>query len=138
MLKVHRILLAEDELKLSKVIKTELIKKGYDIDLATNGIEAERLFNKNVYSLILLDINLPQKSGLDLCKEFRLGNKKIPIVMLTALGDIQDKVGAFNLGADDYIVKPFYFDELFARIKVFISIILICWFSTYCSFNNRR
>ena len=79
------------------------------------------MFKQHNYSLIILDINLPYKNGLALCKEFRGVNKNIPIIMLTALGEIQDKMDAFNLGADDYVVKPFHFDELFARIKVFLK-----------------
>ena len=117
----HTILLVEDETKLCNIIKEELYGLGYAVDIAMDGIIAENLFSKNKYSLILLDISLPGKSGLQLCKIFRASNKKIPIIMLTAFGEIQDKVDAFNLGADDYIVKPFHFDELFARIKVFLK-----------------
>src|SRR6476469_4071424 len=117
----HRILLAEDEPKLSQVIQEELTRKGYTTDVAYDGQVAEKLFSENTYALILLDINLPYKNGLALCKEFRAKNANIPIIMLTALGEIQDKVDAFNLGADDYMVKPFHFDELFARIKVFLK-----------------
>jgi two-component system, OmpR family, copper resistance phosphate regulon response regulator CusR len=117
----HRILLAEDEPKLSQVIQEELTRKGYHTDVAFNGQVADKLFKQHAYSLVLLDINLPYKNGLALCKEFRESNKNIPIIMLTALGEINDKVDAFNLGADDYIVKPFHFDELFARIKVFLK-----------------
>jgi two-component system copper resistance phosphate regulon response regulator CusR len=117
----HHILLAEDEPKLSQVIQEELNRKGYHTDVAFDGAVAEKLFRQHSYSLVLLDINLPYKNGLALCKEFREANKNIPIIMLTALGEINDKVDAFNLGADDYIVKPFHFDELFARIKVFLK-----------------
>ena len=78
-------------------------------------IVAEKMFKQHNYSLVLLDINLPYKNGLALCKEFREFNSKVPIIMLTALGELKDKMDAFNLGADDYIVKPFEFDELSAR-----------------------
>lgn len=118
---IHRILLAEDEPKLGQVVKHELIRQGYETDVAIDGILAEKLFKQHTYSLILLDINLPGKNGIDLCKAFRGENKDVPIIMLTALDQIQDKVTAFELGADDYIVKPFHFDELFARIKVFLK-----------------
>lgn len=117
----YRILIAEDEPKLGRVIQEELTRQGYQADMAYDGMIAEKLFSQHNYSLILLDINLPYKNGLALCKEFRQHNSKVPIIMLTALGEIQDKVDAFNLGADDYIVKPFHFDELFARIKVFLK-----------------
>ncbi|RFM28641.1 response regulator transcription factor [Deminuibacter soli] len=118
---VYRILLAEDEPKLSQVIQEELNRQGYQTDVAFDGMIAEKLFKQHGYSLVLLDINLPYKNGLALCKEFRDHNKHVPIIMLTALGEIHDKMDAFNLGADDYIVKPFHFDELFARIKVFLK-----------------
>jgi DNA-binding response OmpR family regulator len=119
--KLYKILLAEDEPKLNQIIKEELERKGFQTDSALNGKEAEILFNKNSYSLIILDINLPYKNGLSLCKTFREKDKAVPIIVLTAMGEIHDKVRAFSIGADDYIVKPFYFDELFARINVFIK-----------------
>jgi two-component system copper resistance phosphate regulon response regulator CusR len=119
--KSYRILLAEDEPKLSQVIQEELNNIGLSTDVAFDGQVAEKLFSQHQYSLVLLDINLPYKNGLSLCKEFRAANKSIPIIMLTALGELQDKMDAFSYGADDYIVKPFHFDELFARIKVFLK-----------------
>jgi DNA-binding response OmpR family regulator len=117
----HRILLAEDEPKLGQIVQEELSRQGYPTDVAYDGLVAEKLFQQHNYSLVLLDVNLPYKNGLALCKEFRETKKNIPIIMLTALGEIQDKMDAFNLGADDYIVKPFHFNELFARIKVFLK-----------------
>jgi two-component system copper resistance phosphate regulon response regulator CusR len=117
----HRILLAEDEPKLGQIIQEELTRQGYPTDVAYDGLVAEKLFQQHHYSLVLLDVNLPYKNGLALCKEFRQLKNNIPIIMLTALGEIQDKMDAFNLGADDYIVKPFHFNELFARIKVFLK-----------------
>jgi DNA-binding response OmpR family regulator len=117
----HRILLAEDEPKLSHIIQEELTQKGYQTDVAYDGLVAEKLFEQHNYSLVLLDINLPYKNGLALCKDFRQLKKDVPIIMLTALGEIQDKMDAFDFGADDYIVKPFHFNELFARIKVFLK-----------------
>ena len=118
---INRILLAEDEPKLGQVIQDELNRQGYITDVAFDGLVAEKLFKQHSYALILLDVNLPYKNGLALCREFRKAKKNIPIIMLTALGEIQDKMDAFNLGADDYIVKPFHFNELFARIKVFLK-----------------
>jgi len=117
----HRILYAEDEPKLGQVIQEELKLKGYQTDVAYDGLIAEKMFHEHNYSLVLLDVNLPYKNGLALCKEFREAKKGIPIIMLTALGELHDKMDAFNLGADDYIVKPFHFNELFARIKVFLK-----------------
>lgn len=117
----NRILLVEDELKLGKVIRDELNNNGYETDVAVDGLEASRLFSQHTYALVLLDINLPYKNGYVLCREFRDQNKKVPIIMLSAAGEIHDKVEAFNIGADDYIVKPFHFVELFARVKVFLK-----------------
>lgn len=118
---IQKILLVEDEVKLGKVIQDELGLNGYPADLAVDGLEASKLFIRNTYSLVLLDINLPYKNGFELCREFREQNKSIPIIMLSAAGEIHDKVEAFNIGADDYIVKPFHFVELFARVKVFLK-----------------
>src|SRR4051812_34186969 len=117
----HRILFAEDEPKLGQVVQEELTRQGYQTDVAFDGLVAEKMFHEHNYSIVLLDVNLPYKNGLALCKEFREAKKSIPIIMLTALGELQDKMDAFNLGADDYIVKPFHFNELFARIKVFLK-----------------
>ncbi len=119
--KPKRILLVEDEPKLSQVIQEELERKGYSVDAAFDGNTAAQMFHNSAYSLVLLDINLPYKNGFTLCKEFRQINKQIPIIMLTALGDLADKMDAFELGADDYITKPFHFDELFARVNVFLK-----------------
>ncbi|HVZ24739.1 MAG TPA: response regulator transcription factor [Sediminibacterium sp.] len=117
----NRILLVEDETKLGRIIRDELTNNGYMTDIAVDGLEASRLFNQHAYSLVLMDINLPYKNGYVLCREFREQNKKIPIIMLSAAGEIHDKVEAFNIGADDYMVKPFHFVELFARVKVFLK-----------------
>ena len=121
MIQNNRILLVEDEVKLGQVIIEELTRNGYITDLAIDGLAASRMFGLHTYTLVLLDINLPYKNGFVLCKEFRALNKNIPIIMLSAAGEIHDKVEAFNIGADDYIVKPFHFVELFARIKVFLK-----------------
>ena len=117
----HSILLVEDEAKLGPIIRDELRRQGYLVDLAIDGKEAEEAFQNKLYSIVLLDVNLPYKSGLELCKEFRAANKTIPIIMLTAIGQIQDKVEAFELGADDYLVKPFHFEELFVRVKALLK-----------------
>lgn len=117
----NRILLIEDEPKLGKVILEELRTQGYIVDLAIDGLMAEASFKQQNYSLVLMDINIPYKSGFELCRDFRVLKKSIPIIMLSAMGEINDKMEAFKLGADDYIVKPFHFDELFARVKVFLK-----------------
>ena len=115
------ILLVEDDSKLGPTVKQELIDAGYDVDLAIDGKLAETLFNTHLYNLVLLDINIPYVSGWELCLRFREKSKTVPIIMLTALGELQDKIDAFDNGADDYLIKPFHFNELLARIKVFLK-----------------
>lgn len=121
MSEMKRILLVEDDSKLGPTIRKELIVAGYEVDLAPDGNQAELLFNTHAYSLVLLDINVPYVDGWELCLRFRKKSKTIPIIMLTALGELQDKIDAFDNGADDYLIKPFHFNELLARIKVFLK-----------------
>lgn len=121
MSETKRILLVEDDSKLGPTIRKELIAAGYEVDLAPDGNQAEALFNTHSYSLVLLDINVPYVDGWELCLRFRKKSKTIPIIMLTALGELQDKIDAFDNGADDYLTKPFHFNELLARIKVFLK-----------------
>ncbi len=115
-----QVLLIEDDPQLGATLVNKLNEQGYQTELAYDGMVAERMFQQHKYALIVLDINIPFKNGLILCEEFRKINKNVPIIMITALNDIQDKLDAFTLGADDYIVKPFHFGELLARIKVFL------------------
>lgn len=117
----HRILMAEDEPRLGQIVQEELTRHGYQVDVAYDGQVAEKLFSQHNYAMVLLDVNLPYKNGLALCKEFREAKKNIPIIMLTSMGEINDKMDAFNLGADDYLVKPFHINELLARIRVFLK-----------------
>lgn len=121
MMNETRILLVEDDYKLGNTIKAELQSKGFETDLAFDGRVAKSLFSQNTYHLILLDINVPHINGWELCKLFRQTNYDVPIIMLTAFGEIDDKMEAFNAGADDYLVKPFHLNELMARIKVFMK-----------------
>jgi DNA-binding response OmpR family regulator len=116
-----RIMVVEDDAKLGRTIQLELQENGYETELAYDGISAEHMFSEKEYHLVILDINLPYKSGLILCNNFRQSNKDIPIIMLTALGELDNKVDAFSRGADDYIIKPFHFAELLARVKVFLK-----------------
>src|SRR5215467_12133405 len=95
-----RILLVEDEPKIAQSLADQLHKNRYEVEIAYDGLMAEKLFIQNLYDLIILDINLPLKNGLQLCKMFREKRSNVPIIMLTALGEIQDKLEAFELGAD--------------------------------------
>lgn len=115
------ILLVEDDPKLGPTVQQELINAGYHVELAVDGKQAEALFLSEPFNLVLLDINIPYIDGWELCLRFRKKSKTIPIIMLTALGELQDKIDAFDNGADDYLLKPFHFNELLARIKVFLK-----------------
>jgi two-component system copper resistance phosphate regulon response regulator CusR len=114
-----KILLVEDEKQTAKAIK-EVLKSYYSVDIAHNGQEGEDLAFENEYDVILLDIVLPDISGLKVCQEIRNSDIKTPILMLTGRSDIKDKISAFNYGADDYLVKPFNFEELHARLQALI------------------
>ncbi len=116
-----RILFVEDEPKLGASVSRELLEQGYEVDLAYDGRIGESMFKSAEYDLILLDINLPHINGLELCRRFREVNREVPILMLTALGELDDKMEAFSAGADDYLVKPFHLRELLARVKVFMK-----------------
>lgn len=113
----EKILIIEDELDLVKGIKMNLLDEGYEVDYALNGKEGLEKGLKEKPDLILLDIMLPGIDGLEICKELRRNKVDIPILMLTAKGDEIDKVIGLEIGADDYISKPFSIRELLARIK---------------------
>lgn len=112
------ILLIEDEPKVSAFIRQGLEEQGHEVDVAFDGQMGKRLaLGKKTYDIIILDLILPGINGLDLCKAIRDGGIATPVLMLTALGTTDDKVQGFDAGADDYLVKPFEFRELLARIK---------------------
>ena len=115
-----RILLVEDEKKLSDVIKKGLIEEGYAVDQAFNGEEGLYLAESESYDVIILDIMLPKMDGMTLCKELRKKGIVIPVLMLTAKTRVEDKVTGLNVGADDYLTKPFEFIELKSRIHALI------------------
>lgn len=119
-LKVHRILIAEDESKIGLFVQQELQAQGYEAILAVNGAQTEELLSHNDFDLVILDINLGDLNGIQICRNLRSRNEIVPVIMLTALGDMQDKISAFEAGADDYLVKPFHIHELLARIKVLL------------------
>ena len=111
------ILVVEDEQKVAAFLKNGLEEQGYNIDLAYDGYIGEKLALTKDYHLILLDVIIPVINGIALCKKIKAIKPDMPILMLTALGTTDDKVDGFESGADDYLVKPFEFKELLARIK---------------------
>jgi DNA-binding response OmpR family regulator len=114
---MKKILIIEDELDLIKGLKINLSDEGFDVDWAINGIEGLRKALEEPPDLIILDIMLPEMNGLEVCRELRHKNITIPIIMLTAKGEEIDKVVGLEIGADDYMTKPFSIRELIARIK---------------------
>jgi two-component system, OmpR family, copper resistance phosphate regulon response regulator CusR len=115
------ILIVEDEPKVASFIKKGLEENHYDTDTAYDGLLAEKLALQNKYDLFILDIIIPGISGLELCRKLKKINSNIPVLMLTALGTTDDKIIGFDAGADDYLVKPFEFRELLARVKVLLK-----------------
>jgi two-component system copper resistance phosphate regulon response regulator CusR len=109
--------LVEDEQKVASFICKGLTEQGYSVINARDGIAALRLIRNSVFDLLILDVMLPDINGIDLCKQIRQIDNKIPILMLTALGEVQNKVNGLKAGADDYLIKPFHFIELVARIE---------------------
>ncbi len=112
-----KILVIEDEPKVAAFLEKGLEENGYDVDVAYDGQMGEKLAKKEGVELIILDIIIPYVNGIELCKKIREKNIQVPILMLTALGTTDDKIEGFDAGADDYLVKPFEFKELLARIK---------------------
>ncbi|MCA0362856.1 MAG: response regulator transcription factor [Spirosomataceae bacterium] len=121
MSETKRILIVEDDVRIAQNISKGLVEKGYETEVAYDGKIGLKLGLHNDFDLILLDLNLPSLNGYEVCEEIRRKKPSVPIIMLTALGETEDKIEGFEKGADDYLVKPFDFRELLARINVFIK-----------------
>jgi two-component system, OmpR family, copper resistance phosphate regulon response regulator CusR len=117
-----KILIIEDDEKIINFLKKGLQEECYIVDYSTNGDEGLYLASVNEYDLILLDIMLPIKDGFEVCKSLRQSNIQTPIIMLTAKDSIEDKIKGLDIGANDYLAKPFSFAELLARIRVQLRI----------------
>ncbi len=115
-----RILVVEDNRHLAELIKRGLSEAGYAVDIALSGEEGEILIDNVPYDLIILDIILPGKDGIAVCRGLRQKRVKTPIIMLTAKSSLGDKVEGLDSGADDYLVKPFEFEELYARVRALL------------------
>lgn len=112
-----KILVVEDEERLLESIREGLVHSGYVVDTALDGEEGSFMAFTNDYDLIILDINIPKKDGFEILREIRERDREVNIIMLTALSDVDDRVRGFDLGANDYVLKPFHFEELKARIR---------------------
>lgn len=117
MLEKKNILIVEDEVKVAAFIHKGLQTQDFSSDIADCGFQALSLFNQNHYDLVILDIGLPDMSGLAVCEQIRKSDNRIPILMLTAMGSLADKLSGFEVGTNDYLVKPFDFMELLVRVK---------------------
>lgn len=115
-----KILVVEDEPKLNKGLVEGLQNRGYAVDFSFDGEEGERMARMNDYDAIVLDIMLPKRDGLQVCEHLRSVGNHTPIIFLTARDSVEDKIMGLNLGADDYLVKPFSFEELTARIRTLL------------------
>lgn len=115
-----RILVVEDEKDLARIIKNKLEKEHYSVDTAYNGEKAIDLTIVNKYDLIILDLMLPGKNGLEVLQELRDWGDDTPVLVLTARDSLENKVKGLNMGADDYLTKPFAFEELIARIRTIL------------------
>jgi len=117
----QKILVVEDDARVSELLVRGLTEHGFEVIAVADGIEAISTFAAQRFNLVITDVILPGLSGLDICRQFRRINPEAPIIMLTALGNTDDKLDGFDAGADDYMVKPFELRELMARIRALLK-----------------
>jgi DNA-binding response OmpR family regulator len=115
-----RLLLVEDDTELSQNLREQLKKHGFAVDIADNGIDAEFMGNEEPYDTVILDLGLPQRSGLEVLKNWREQSNAVPVIVLTARDAWHERVDGFKAGADDYLGKPFHFEELLMRIQALL------------------
>ncbi|MCK5667202.1 MAG: response regulator transcription factor, partial [Thiotrichaceae bacterium] len=115
-----RLLLAEDDAMLSQTLQKELVHKGFAVDIADNGIDAEFMGNEESYDIVILDLGLPQRSGLEVLTNWRKGSNNLPVIILTARDSWHERIDGFKAGADDYLGKPFHIEELIMRIQALL------------------
>lgn len=112
-----KILVAEDEIQMNRVLTTALTREGYDVDSVYDGQAAIDMANKNTYDVMVMDIMMPVKSGIEAVQEIRQTGNQSHIIMLTAMAEVDDRVTGLDAGADDYLTKPFSLKELLARLR---------------------
>jgi DNA-binding response OmpR family regulator len=115
-----KILIAEDETQIAESLRKNFIDEGHRAVIAADGAEALRILDSIVFDVVLLDWKMPGLTGLEVCRKIRADKNEVPVILITALGDVFNKVEALNSGADDYITKPFSFDEVYARVNAVI------------------
>lgn len=116
-----RLLLAEDDLELIAWLRKALEHAGYAVDIAENGIDAEYLGNEGIYDMVILDLGLPQKNGIEVLTGWRRQSNTVPVIILTARDAWHERVDGFKAGADDYLGKPFHIEELLARLNALLQ-----------------
>lgn len=116
-----KVLIIEDDPTLNRNISEALAAENLHTESVFDGLLAERLLKNNRYDCVIMDINLPGKSGFDLCHHFRTFNTETPVIILTAFGELEDKIKGFDCGADDYLTKPFFIRELMLRVNSLIK-----------------
>lgn len=116
-----KILLVEDDSNLGFVVSDQLKSQGYDVTLCSDGLEGFQRFNEDSFHMCILDVMMPKKDGFALAEDIRKVNKEIPILFLTAKSMTDDKVIGFNVGGDDYLTKPFSYEELIVRVKALLK-----------------
>jgi DNA-binding response OmpR family regulator len=138
-----KILVVEDEPKLNKGLVIGLQHRGYVVDSAFDGEEGEKMAKVNAYDLILLDVMMPKRDGIEMCKNLRAHGTQTPVLFLTARDAVEDKILGLNFGGDDYLVKPFSFEELVARVRAllrrphFSNGNVFCWIELQLDTRSR-
>lgn len=115
-----RLLLVEDDKKLSQTLHKELEQKGFAVDTAYDGVDAEFMGDEEAYDIVILDLGLPQRSGLEVLRNWRDKGNKLPVIILTARDSWHERIDGFKAGADDYLGKPFHVEELVMRIQALL------------------
>jgi DNA-binding response OmpR family regulator len=115
-----RILVVEDERKVAAFIRTGLEDETYDVEVVPDGVTGEAAARRRSYDLIVLDLMLPGRDGVEVCRNLRRGGVRTPVLMLTARADLKDKIEGLDSGADDYLTKPFAFEEFLARVRALL------------------
>ena len=115
-----RLLLVEDDKELSRTLQKQLEQKGFAVDIADNGVDAEFMGDEESYDIVILDLGLPQRSGLEVLSNWRKKANKLPVIILTARDSWHERIDGFKAGADDYLGKPFHVEELVMRIQALL------------------
>ena len=115
-----KLLIIEDEESLQTALSKGFRKLEYTVDIASDGEEALNLFFSSTYGLVVLDLNLPKLDGMEVLREIRIDNKDLPVLILSARSEVEDKIAGFDEGANDYLAKPFHFGELEARVRALL------------------